>query len=381
MHVKLFVPIVILTAVIGGLPASCGAQEKLTFARQILASHKDVEWNRYPSMARLDDGRLMVVWYSSREYRTTPSAKEKDSIVGIFSNDHGLTWSKPVPLIRTPEHDLDPSILVSGERIFVTSSVRPDGPGISTSTTWGTRSEDNGKTWSDLYQIPMNHRYTCGKTQHGLRLKSGTLLMGYSWDIFCEQGQTLGDEDAMHLRAGVMRSSDNGETWHNGGDTDASYEKAKDSAVLGTDEPAIVELEDGSVYMLMRTGSTHLFEARSFDEGKTWTEVGPSPLRGTNAPAALCQFTVGQRRGILCVWDNAPTRFPLCAAASFDGGKTWSEPKDIAGSTGGSQASYPDCYQAGDGTLTAVWQQGVPGGRDVRFARFNLVWLLHESRQ
>ena len=56
----------------------------------------------------------------------------------------------------------------------------------------------------------------------------------------------------MYLRAGVMRSTDNGQMWHNGGNTDATYEKASASAVLGTDEPAIVELEDGSVYMLVR---------------------------------------------------------------------------------------------------------------------------------
>ncbi len=184
----------------------------------------------------------------------------------------------------------------------------------------------------------------------------------------------------MHLRSGVMRSTDNGETWHNSGDViNPPYEKVSATAIMGNCEPAIVELEDGSIYMLMRTGSNHLYEARSYDEGKTWTEVGPSPLRGTNAPAALCQFKVGQRRGILCVWDNARKRFPLCAAASFDGGKTWSRPTDIAGPTGGSQASYPDCAQADDGMLTAVWQQGVRGGREVRFARFNLAWLLHET--
>jgi len=377
--VKLFVRMVVLTVVACCSSASFAAEENPRFERRVLASHKDVEWNRYPSMARLDDGRLMVVWYSSKEYRSTPIAKKNDRIVGIYSSDHGRTWSAPVPLIRTPGHDLDPSILVAGKRIFVTATVKPDGPGITTSATWCTRSEDNGQTWSDLYQIPMNHRYTCGKTQHGLRLKSGTLLFGYSWDIFCEQGKTLGDEDAMHLRAAVMRSTDNGQTWHNGGDTDATYKKASASAVMGTDEPAIVELEDGSVYMLMRTGSTHLFEARSFDEGKTWTQIGPSPLWGTNAPAALCQFKVGQRRGILCVWDNALTRFPLCAAASFDDGKTWSKPKDIAGPTGGRQASYPDCYQAADGTLVAVWQQGMSGGRDVRLVRFNLAWLLQKT--
>ena len=388
MNVELFVSILILLAVTGESATSCAAEEQPSFERHIVASHKDVEWNRYPSMARLDDGRLMVVWYSTREYADRSRAKDKDSVTGIFSSDHGRTWSKPVPLIRTPEYDLDPSILVSGSRVFVTATVVPDEPGITTTTTWCTRSEDNGRTWSDPYQIPMNRVYTCGKTQHGLRLKSGTLLMGYAWDILCEQGKTLKDEHEMHMRSGVMRSTDNGESWHNGGDVvNAPYKKTWPGGIQGNDEPAIVELEDGSIYMLMRTGSNHLCEARSYDEGKTWASVGPSRLVSNNSPAALCQFKVGQRRGIMCLWHNSVHRWPLCAAASFDGGKTWSTPQDIAdGAAGGVQTSYPDCYQAADGMLTGVWQHGVPGetpdkgeiGRDVRFARFNLAWLLDD---
>ena len=347
------------------------AAQGLLFERLTIASHEKVKMNCYPCMAQLDDGRLMVVW--------SPSGSKGHRIVGAFSADHGQTWSEPVDLIQTPGgRDYDPSILVSGRRIFVSSTTLPVGGGIRTSTTWCTRSDDGAKTWSDLYKIPMNHRYTCGKTHHGLRLNSGILLLGYSWDVICEEGKTLHSEGEMHLRAGVMRSTDDGQSWQNGGDTDAEYQKVSGGAVHGTDEPAIVELEDGSIYMLMRTGSTHLYEARSADEGKTWTEVGPSPLRGTNAPAALCKFEVDGGRGIMCVWDNAVSRFPLCAAASFDGGRSWSRPKDIAGPTGGRQASYPGCDQAADGTLVAVWQQDVAGGRDVRCARFNLAWLLDD---
>ena len=339
------------------------------FERHLIASHEKVPRNCYPCMARLGDDRLMVVW-SSRD-------GNRCHIVGAFSGDNGRTWSTAIPLIRTPSgRDYDPSIVVSANRVAVTSTTLPAGAGIRTSKTWCTRSDDHGRTWSELFQIPMNHRYTCGKTHHGLRLESGTLLMGYSWDVICEQGKTLSAEGEMHLRAGVMISTDNGQSWANGGDTDAAYEKVSGGAVHGTDEPAIVELPDGSIYMLMRTGSTHLYEARSSDEGRTWTGIRPSPLRGTNAPAALCQFDAAGKRGIMCIWDNARTRYPLCGAASFDGGRSWSRPRDIAGPTEGRQASYPSCEQAADGTLVAVWQQEVPDGRDVRSARFNPAWLL-----
>ncbi len=319
-----------------------------------------------PCMVRLEDGRLLVVWSNGGA-----------GIRGAFSTD-GRTWSAPIKLIDTMTgHDYDPSIVVSGKRILVTETLTSGG-GISTSTTVCTRSDDNGRTWTPRYDIPMHHRYTCGKTHHGLRLASGRLLLGYSWDIVCEQGQTLNAEGQMHLRAGVMISTDDGLTWQNGGDTDAQYHRLSGGAVWGTDEPAIVQLSGGSIYMLMRTGADHLYQARSTDDGKTWSDAGPSPLRGSNAPAALCPFQVGRRRGILCVWDNAAVRYPLSAAASFDGCKTWSKPKDIAGPTAGKQASYPTCEQALDGTLVAAWQQETPAGWDVRGACFSLGWLLKD---
>ena len=120
---------------------------------------------------------------------------------GAFSADQGRHWSAPKCLLKTSTgRDYDPSLVVSGPRILLTTTVTA-GSGIGRSTTQCVRSDDNGQSWSPLYEIPMHHRYSCGKTHHGLRLKSGTLLMGYSWDLLCEQGKTLQEEGQMHLRA------------------------------------------------------------------------------------------------------------------------------------------------------------------------------------
>lgn len=356
-----------------------GAESAKTpfFEQRVVAQAQGGSQNCWPCMARLSDSRLLVVWAQAAK----KESMNDYAILGAFSGDSGQTWTQPRVLIDNEGVlDADPSIVVTGSRILVTSTSLPKGEtGIKTSTIFCTRSEDNGATWSRLYTIPMQHRYTCGKTHHGIRLKSGTLLQGYSWDALCETGKTLTSEGQMDLRAGVLRSTDDGLTWLLGGDTNATYTKVGGGAVSGTDEPAIVELPDGSVYMLMRTGSTHLYEARSTDEGLTWTDVKPSPLRGSNAPAALCAFKDEGRRGILAVWDNAIQRFPLCAAASFDGGRTWTRPRDVGSPyVGGGQASYPACDQAADGMLVAVWQQDVEGGRSIRSARFNVAWLVQD---
>ena len=113
----------------------------------------------------------------------------------------------------------------------------------------------------------------------------------------------------------------------------------------------------------------------------TWQDIKPSPLRGTNAPASLTRFEQPGRSGVLVVWDNAKERFPLCAAVSFDGCKTWSAPRDIGFPYTGGQASYPSCVQTHDGALVAVWQHDVPGGRDIRLARFSPAWVMEDQPQ
>lgn len=343
------------------------------FEQATVASHEDGHQHRWPCIALLGDHRLLLTWSRAA------AEPADDAVVCALSDDHGRTWSEPRALIAWDGLiDADPNIVVSGSRVFISCTSVNFEKGIRTSTTWCVRSEDNADTWPEPYKIPMNHLYCCGKTHRGLRLSDGALVMGYAWDVLCESGAAHDAESQMDLRAGVMRSTDNGDTWVNGGDTHAEYDKATEG-VAGTDEPALTLLEDGTLYLLMRTGADHLYEARSVDGGITWTGVGPSPLYGSNAPAALCSIKTADRQGTLAVWNNAFERFPLCAAASFDAARTWSAPKDIAFPYTGGQASYPSCVQSADGTLVAVWQQDVPGGRDIRCARFNTEWLLQKE--
>lgn len=355
-------------------PAAFAQEDALFFTQATVAAHGGGEHHGLPCIATLNDGRLLLVW--SRY----PDKADDFAVMGAFSADCGCSWTSPQVLIDHPGLvDADANIVVDGVRVLVTCTTVSFEKGIHTSATWSIRSEDNGNTWTPPYEIPMNHRYTCGKCQRAIRLKSGALLMGYSWDAGCEQGATLQSEGQMDLRAGVMRSEDGGLTWANGGDTNATYEKIGGGSVSGTDEPAIVELDDGSLYMLMRTGSTHLYEARSTDEGRTWTDVGPSPLRGTNAPASMVRFSHEGKTGILAVWDHGVERLPLCATASFDGGRTWSRPRDIGYPYRGGQASYPSAEVAPDGTFIVAWQQDLradTAGRDIRIARFSPAWLL-----
>ncbi|MCP4645359.1 MAG: hypothetical protein GY851_33255 [bacterium] len=145
--------------------------------------------------------------------------------------------------------------------------------------------------------------------------------------------------------------------------------------------PAI-EVIDGDVYVTSSTG----WCARSRDDGATWTVAEPVSKKDDtermSVPddleglAARSEFVHGGHNGVLEVWRAARTGHPLCAAASSDGGSTWSEARDIVQPDPDGRATCPGCTQAADGTLLAVWQQDVEEGRAIRLARFSVEWLV-----
>lgn len=331
--------------------------------------------NAYPVIACLPSGNLFCVFSEARR-------EDRDSyrVVGVLSSDHGKTWGQPRVLVQNPNAlDADPNIVLDGQRILVYSTTLPHPFKIDQSQIWMTSSDDQGKSWSQPVEVAKPHRYISGKIHIGHRLSDGTLVMGYSYDTWAEQGMIPATEGEMNIKAGVLRSKDGGKTWTAGGDLSASIPKTSPHSVSGVDEPAAVVLKKGSIFVLLRTAATQLYQSVSHDGGVTWKKPVPSPLTSHNAPAALWRLKNPDHE-VMVVWNNSPRkRTPLCVALSKDNCRTWSPPRILA-SPEEVQASYPSATQAADGTLIAVWQEDLPdrSGREIRIARFNRAWLLSE---
>src|SRR5215831_13132925 len=160
--------------------------------------------NAIPCVTATPDGNLIAVWCAR-----AADPKSKLRVVGALSSDGGLIWTPLFPLIDNPgKSDADPNIIVDGRRIVVLSSTLPVPGKILVTETWLTVSEDDGKSWTRPIQVTQPHKYTNGKVHVGHKLKDGRLAVGYSWDIFCEQGLSPATEGEMELRAGLMFSSD-----------------------------------------------------------------------------------------------------------------------------------------------------------------------------
>ena len=111
----------------------------------------------------------------------------------------------------------------------------------------------------------------------------------------------------------------------------------------GAAEPTVVELNDGRLWMLIRTSQDHHYQSFSTDGGLTWEEATPSPFYGTITMPTIGRLEdgrllflwsnttplpeVGNTDG---VWDDVFTnRNAIHAAISSDDGKTWQGFREI----------------------------------------------------
>jgi len=138
-------------------------------------------------------------------------------------------------------------------------------------------------------------------------------------------------------------SDDNGVTWSRS-ETGIALEGKTDT---GMQEPGVVELSDGRVYLWARTDRGYQYESISEDQGVHWSPPKPSPLASPTSPASIKRMPWNGK--LVCVWNDhsgrhayiAGRRTPLTIASSDDDGKTWTPSRILE--------AYPDgwyCYTA-----------------------------------
>ena len=320
-------------------------------------------FDAYPCAARLGNHDLLIVFARCLPRYSPGPTERKALIAGIRSSDNGAGWSEPFTLIDTPDMlDYDPNIVAWDNKVMVISTTVPKthAQKVTTSKFIAVRSEDNARTWSEPTEIPFPYVYCSGKINPGVQFPDGTLAFGFAPDMNLEKGkQVLHDADSWG-EAGVMISRDDARTWTPGQTIGLAREKPADAlyrAINGLDEPALAVCDDGSLYMLMRSGFDRLYEARSSDQGRTWTAPRRSALMAHDCPADICVFDHPRLgRGWLVIYDHSPQRrFPLAVSVSFDEGHNWSRPLIITGL--GENTAYPTCVQTAAGPMLLVWQR------------------------
>lgn len=178
----------------------------------------------------------------------------------------------------------------------------------------------------------------------------------------------------------VQYSDDGGKTW-TASDSKlvAPCYAGFNGANEGACEPAIEQLDDGRVWMLMRTQAGFLYESYSSDEGTTWKKAIASRFNTSTGPPNIMRHSNGW---LVVTWNNCelPQRLAgagvyggrdaLHIAISEDEGKTWRGFREIyldhrrnenPAQSGDRGTAYPLGAYTSDGKIVILAGQGAEG--------------------
>ncbi len=304
-------------------------------------------FNHGPSVTVLPDGRLACAWFSGPF-----EASVHQVILGSYSSDGGNTWTPAEILQDFPRtSDFDPAFVSTGSQTWLFFSegrwnrypfVRDEkqgGVGVDSFQMYFRVTDNSPNTWSPPQAAAIEPGYNC--RANGIQLTTGELLL----PVYKLAGGP----------AGVLKSTDRGETWKRFGDV---------TTAAGQDEPTIAELTSGAVLMVLRTGDGRLWKTLSHDKGETWG----APVKTGLVAARASHNLFRMRDGRIALTHDAcppPHRTPLTLRVSSDDAETWSTPAELASVSipeegarvWGRQVTYPSVGQLDDGTLVVVWSK------------------------
>jgi hypothetical protein len=310
---------------------------------------------------RTPGGRLWACWVAGGD---SPDA----FFVLASSDDDGETWSRPRVVLDSSADGLGDkrSILVGNLwtdpkgrlwLIFDQSMDMFDGrAGV-----WATVCENpdaEASAWSQPRRI-----------WHGVTLNKPTVLSTGEWMLPISLDQRPGFRkfrgcfrELDPLRgANVFVSTDEGATWQRRG--------ARVFPKPDWHEHMIVEKKNGSLWMLARTGNG-IMECISTDDGATWSEPVNSAIKH---PVARFHIRRLQSGRLLLIKhgdkiDSHNGRVKLSAWLSDDDGDSWKGGLVLDERKG---VSYPDGFQAPDGTIYISWDRNRSTDGEILMARFN----------
>ncbi len=295
-----------------------------------------------PGIERAPNGRLWVTWYGGGV-----TEDHHNYVMLVTSGDDARTWSE-LTMVIDPDGDgpcraFDPCLWHDPKgRLWLFWAQRHRGVHL-----WAMVTENSGDerpAWSPPRMI-------C----EGIMMCKPTVLADGRWLLPVALWRREGS-------ARVVASDDGGATWQKLGAANVPNPKDRNC-----DEPMIVERNDGSLWMLVRT-AYGIGEATSPDGGRTWTDVAPSKI----AHATARFFIRRLRSGKLLLVKHGPIdertdRSRLTAYLSDDDGRSWHGGLMLDERRG---VSYPDGVQAPDGTIYLVYDYSRTGAKQILVATF-----------
>lgn len=260
--------------------------------------------NSEAAIVPLKDGSLLLGW--TEFYAGDGADHGPARISGKISKDNGKTWGDKFTLIENDGgcNVMEVNFLRAKDGKLMLFYCQKNSENADCRVMMRT-SADEAKTWSAAKQLSADSKYTGLTNGRSIRLKSGRIVLE-AW----ENGDSY-----------CYLSDDDGATWR---------ESQRVKVPNGSWEPACVELKNGDVLMLMRTGNGGQYKSISKDGGDTWSAPIETPLKGSAAPVSISR--VPSTGDLLAIWNHNPGasgRNPFTAAISKDEGETWTNFRNI----------------------------------------------------
>jgi len=344
-----------------------------------------------PTVIRNDDVEGAKLRLSATEIVKVYLDEEDQGRV-IRSTDNGQTWTKPE---KTPKRWASKTLLDRDGQMhgffIILRRVNETGNRINIDRfldVWHVRTSGPDKAWEKGKMI--QEGWNGSIVDDGIQLESGRIVQpSQDWVAGSKAGPPTGNGYAL-----TLYSDDAGVTWHRSNPVKSPAYEGYNGANFGACEPSITMLNDGRIWMLVRTQAGYLYESFSRD-GATWTEGRASVFYASTGPPALLRMPDNR---LLLFWNNCEMpprvdgdgvyggRDALHVAISEDDGKTWRGFREILldprrhetpPKKGDRGTAYPYAVLSADGKYAEV-TSGQGGHRVVM--RIDPDWVLEKER-
>ena len=305
--------------------------------------------NSEGAFLRTASGRIRFIYsrYTGDNWHDGATA----DLAEVYSDDNGKTWQDRGVIVPRGSADniMSVSLLrlaADDVRMFYLekralarrnqTATRADGDdGCSSCVPIMRRSADDGETWSEAERIIPFDEYYILNNDRVIRLASGRIIMPFSHHRF---------RTGRGVCAGLvftLYSDDNGNSWRESDTVLCPNFQAE--ASRGFQEPGMIELAPGHLWLWSRTGLGYQYSSHSYDDGMTWSAAVPDlnfPLPAFPSPMSVKR---DPETGILyAIWNGADRqlypvlphpdgdgRSPLVMIRSLDNGKTWERKRPV----------------------------------------------------
>jgi len=328
--------------------------------RHVISTKGYREWQGIPAIERAHNGRLWCAFFSggSRE------PESENFVLLTTSPDDGITWSEAEPVV-VPDgltRAYDPALWhdPDGRLWLLYNEANRETNDFSVCAMTTENPSDPAPAWNKPRRVDLGVPFAFRLNKPAV-LTTGEWLLPVTWSRTAPEGWFPGP---LHLQ-GVAISADFGATW--------TLHGAVEAPELAC-ENMIVERTDGTLWMLIRSGSGVLWESVSNDRGRTWSEGAPTSIVNPGSRFFIRRLASG--RLLLINTPDPKQRKRLCAYLSQrDDGTAFSAGMELDDRD---RVPYPDAVQSPDGSIYAVHDRDRHGPGEILLSVFSEDEILAE---